>query len=46
MKQNYFFMALLDLKLLKKFYIMTFINEDDNNLKIKANDNDINYLFY
>ena len=36
----------LDSKLLKKFYVVTFICEDDNNFKIKANDDDDNYLFH
>ena len=33
-------------KLLKKSYVVTFICEDDNNFKIKANNDDDNYLFH
>ena len=36
----------LDSKLLKKSYVVTFICEDDNNFKIKASDDDVNYLFH
>ena len=36
----------LDSKLLSKSYVVTFICEDDNNFKIKANDDDNNYLFH
>ena len=36
----------LDSKLLSKSYVVTFICEDDNNFKIKANNDDDNYLFH
>ena len=36
----------LDSKLLSKSYVVTFICEDDNNFKIKANDDEVNYLFH
>ena len=36
----------LDSKLLNKSYVVTFICEDDNNFKIIANDDDVNYIFH